>query len=302
MSRPGGAEITVRGQLSPAEIAAVLSLAEVVAAHDGVGPLSEQSVLHLRYGGDRLPAGSLLLWRDATLAGFAHYDDGEAGRTGELAVHPAHRQRGLGGALVRAVLAGAAGQPVLLWAHGDLPAAARLAASTGFTRARALWQMRRSLLLPLAEPDPPAGIGIRSFRAGQDDQEWLELNARAFAGHPEQGKWTREDLDRREREPWFDPAGFFLAERSGRLAGYHWTKVHPGQEPTGEVYVIGVDPTEQRTGLGRALTLTGLRYLRARGIPEVMLYVEESSPGAIHLYESLGFSRATTDVVYRHDP
>jgi mycothiol synthase len=29
-----------------------------------------------------------------------------------------------------------------------------------------------------------------------------------------------------------------------------------------------------------------------------MLYVEESNPAAIRLYESLGFSRAGTDVMY----
>jgi mycothiol synthase len=264
----------VRGRISPAEAQAVLRLAAAAAAADGVGPLSDQTVLHVRHGGDP-GARNLLLWRGGDLAGFAHLDapgDPVAARSGELVVHPAHRRQGLGRTLVQAATAQAGGRPVRLWAHGDLPAAAALAAGTGLTRARALWRMSRSLRVPLAEPRLPPGISV-------------------------------QDIDEREHEPWFDPAGFFLAERDGRMAGFHWTKIHPvgpgpARGPVGEVYVIGVDPAEQGSGLGRALTLVGLRYLRDRGLDEVMLYVEESNPAAIGLYESLGFARAGTDVMY----
>ncbi len=213
-------------------------------------------------------------------------------------------------------MAGAAPLPVRIWAHGDLPAAAGLAAATGFTRVRSLLQMRRSLAEPLPVPRLPDGVTLRSFVPGQDEDEWLALNAAAFADHPEQGGWTRGELEHREAQPWFDPAGFFLAVRDGRLAGFHWTKIHapagsdeaPGTgepadtgEPTGEVYVVGVHPAEQGTGLGRALTLAGLHYLRGREIPSVMLYVDGENTAAIRLYASLGFAHTSTDVMYQHD-
>jgi mycothiol synthase len=157
----------------------------------------------------------------------------------------------------------------------------------------------------LGEPRVPQGVVIRTFRVGSDEDAWIAINSRAFSHHPEQGGWTRADLELREREPWFDPDGFYLAERDGRLAGFHWTKVHAaagGQDAIGEVYVVGVDPDEQGTGLGRALTLIGLRHLRDSGLPEVMLYVDGENAPAIRLYESLGFTRWHTDVMYTRRP
>ncbi len=299
----------MQGRISEPQTAEVLGLVAAATDEDGVSPLSEHVLLHLRYGGDP-EARNLLLTEGGELAGYAHLDptDPVEGPSGELVVHPAHRGHGLGLALTRALLAEAGPRPLRLWAHGDLPAAAALATAAGFERVRALWTMRRPLQTPLGTPELAEGITVRTFRVGHDEDAWIAINRRAFAGHPEQGAWTRADLDLREQEPWFDPDGFFLAEREGRLAGFHWTKVHGshpgapahGHEAIGEVYVVGVDPAEQGTGLGRALTLIGLRYLRSRGLPEVMLYVDEANTAAIRLYESLGFTQWDTDVMFRH--
>ena len=282
----------------------MLRLADAAAAADGVGPLSEQVRLHLSYGG----AGDtrdLLLWRGPGLAGYSHLGapDPAGHRGGELVIHPAQRRHGLGLALARAAVTGAGPAPLRIWAHGDLPAAAALAAAAGFTRVRSLHQMRRSLREAVPEPRLPDGITLRTFVPGQDEDAWLALNAAAFATHPEQGGWARAELEHRQAQPWFDPAGFFIAVRAGHLAGFHWTKVHEpagGGERTGEVYVVGVDPSEQGTGLGRALTLAGLQYLRGREIPWVMLYVDGENTAAIRLYTSLGFAHTSTDVMYEH--
>jgi mycothiol synthase len=294
------------GRLTPAQIARVLDLAEAAAAADSVAPLSEHVLLHLRYdaarpSADPAPGRDLVLTADGEIAGYAYLDSPghpDLEVSGELVIDPRHRGQGLGLALVRELIARADGHRVRLWAHGDLPAAARLARAAGFERFRALWQMRRSLRDPLDPPRLPAGTTLRTFRPGQDEQQWLSLNARAFAKHPEQGAWTRHDLELREQEPWFDPAGFFIAERNGVMTGFHWTKVS-GPDCIGEVYVVGVDPGERGTGLGRALTLAGLGYLRDRGLAEAMLYVDEDNVPAIRMYESLGFTRWSTDAMYQ---
>jgi mycothiol synthase len=231
----------------------------------------------------------------------------------ELVVHPSFRRRGHGSTLLDRLLELAGPRPLSLWAHGDLPGSAELLAPRGLTRSRVLLQMRRDLagVDPAPRPTLPDGVHVEAFRPGRDEAAWLRVNARAFASHPEQGSWTAEDLQLREKEPWFDPAGFLLAWRGdpddgGVLLGSHWTKVHPagdvGDEPVGEVYVLGIDPDAQGMSLGRALTDLGLAHLRARGLGQVLLYVEEANTAAVRLYESRGFRRFAVDVSWRRDP
>jgi mycothiol synthase len=294
-------------ELTAAQIGEVLALVEAARLADGVAPLSEHGMLHLRY--DRAGGGrDFSVLAGGEIAGYAYLDPpsargdqrGEGELTGELVIRPDRRRHGLGRALTGALAVAADGHGLRLWAHGDLPAAAALARAAGFERFRALWQMRRSLGEPLDAPALPVGRVLRTFVPGQDEDEWLKLNGRAFAKHPEQGDWTRHDLELREREPWFDPAGFFIAERDGHMTGFHWTKVH--NPDLGEVYVVGVDPDEQGSGLGRALTVAGLRHLRDLGVTQAMLYVDEDNVAAIRMYEGLGFTRATVDAMYRRTP
>jgi mycothiol synthase len=270
-----------------------------------VRPVSEEAELRLQHGGH--PGGrDLLASVDGSLAGYARLDDGAA----ELVVHPSFRKQGVGTALLARLEELAASAPLSVWAHGDLPGSAQLASSRGYVRGRVLLQLRRDLAGVDPDPRPalPDDVTVRPFRPGRDEEAWLRVNARAFASHPEQGSWTREDLELREAEPWFDPAGFLLAWRGdpddgGVLLGSHWTKVHSagdvGDEPVGEVYVLGIDPDAQGLRLGTALTDLGLAYLRGRGLAQVLLYVEEANATAVRLYEGRGFRRFSVDVAWR---
>lgn len=248
-----------------------------------------------------LPGGGehLLALRDGGTVGYAHLDtagDQLGNKVAELVVHPGFRRQGIGARLVEAVAERAT--PLRIWSHLDHPGAARLASRFGFERVRALHRMGMDFGADeFAEPRLPDGVRLRTFVPGQDEEAMVAVNARAFSWHPEQGGLTVEDVRNTEQEAWFDPAGFFLAVDSGdKVLGFHWTKVHP--DSTGEVYVVGIDPDSQGGGLGKALTLAGLRHLRGLGLPKVMLYVESDNAAAIAVYTKLGFRLLDVGVQY----
>lgn len=287
-----------------ADIAVIRSMLERTTAVDGVSPLSEQARLHLASGGSE-KVRHLILRTPAGVAGYAQLQLGEdaAGATAELFVDPAVRGQGHGATLLAAVRAGAA-SAVRVWAHGDLPAAAALAARAGMTRVRVLHQLSRPMLGALPSPVLPEGVSLRSFRAS-DAGEWLRVNARAFAAHPEQGRWTQDDLQLRMQESWFSEDGFIIAVRESddAMLGFAWTKTDAtapgaGRTLTGELYVIGVDPDAQGTGLGRALVLAALAHLRTIKANSAKLYVDADNVPAMRLYASLGFGTVGTDVMW----
>ncbi|GAA1280877.1 mycothiol synthase [Saccharothrix xinjiangensis] len=261
-----------------------------------MAPVGEAVVLRLRpgaVGSAHLPAR-----RDGVLAGYLHLDllgDADGNQVAELAVHPDHRRRGVGSALLAAVAERA--PSVRVWAHGGLPAQEALAAKLGARKVRELLRMGRRLDADLPGPVLPPGVRLRAFEPGRDEEAVVRVNHLAFSWHPEQGAMGVEDLRAKQGEPWFDPAGFLLAvDADDRLLGFHWTKAHSAE--LGEVYVVGVDPGAQGGGLGKALTLAGLAHLRAAGLTEVMLYVESDNASALAVYTRLGFARWDSDTQY----
>ena len=257
----------------------VAALVATVEDRDGAPPLSEHALLQLgsaRPGLVHLVAGRL--------NGYAQLDD-EVAEIADLAdATPA----------LLAELERLVARPVV-WSHGKRSPVAAAASARGYAKQRVLWQLRRALS-DLPETPLPHGVRLRAFVPGRDEDAWLVVNAAAFAGHAEQGRWTRADIEAREHEPWFDPSGFLLAYRGDTLVGFHWTKVHP--TGIGEVYVLGIAPEAQGMHLGPALLTAGLAHLAERGAAEVMLYVDESSTTAMRMYQRYGFAHYDMDAQY----
>jgi mycothiol synthase len=280
-------------ELTEPEVNGVLQLVADAEAVDEVRTLNEAALLRLRR--PHPTTQHLLVSEGANLVAYAQLESGTEWSAGQLLVAPEHRGQGIGTLLLQRLLMESS-RSLRVWAMGDRPAAQALAKATGMTRQRELLIMERGLDEEFSEPAVPAGVEIRTFVPGQDEQEWLRVNAAAFAHHPEQALIDRTDLADRMAEPWFDPAGFFVATIDATMVGFHWTKQH--QDQLGEVYVLGVTPSAAGRGLGKALLLTGLRFLQQRGNTRVQLYVESDHRAAIELYLNYGFATVNRDVMY----
>ncbi|HSY14658.1 MAG TPA: mycothiol synthase [Jatrophihabitantaceae bacterium] len=301
-------EFAVSSSAALADPAPIRALISEVELRDGAPPLSDQATTHLQpvppaidtSPTDATPDVQHLLVGDprtGRLLGYAQLD----GDSLELAADAGTATAT--GAVIEALLDAAerARPGFHVWAHGQRSPIAPAAARRGYQRHRELYRLRRPAADVAAVP-PPDGITLRAFVPGQDEIGWLAVNAAAFATHAEQGRWTIDDLRAREAEPWFDPAGFLLAEMSGasataEIVGFHWTKIHP--DGNGEVYVLGVSPGVQGMGLGPALLAAGLQVLAGR---DVLLYVDGSNERARNLYRKSGFVDDEVDIQFTYHP
>lgn len=295
--------------------AAIDALLAAARGADGHAALGEAVMLDLQAPG---PDSEGFVARDGDPAGapraYAHVARSDTGVPGQwtigLAVHPDCRDGSPAAALLDAVadhVASHGGGRCTLWLVGPTASDDTAVRAGGFSPTRELVQMRVGL--PLGErPAWPPQTTVRPFEPGRDEEAWLAVNNRAFAGHAEQGDWTLDTLRRRMAEPWFDPSLFLLAFDQRGLAGFDWLKVHDpcddgegGGQPCGEIHVIGVDPARQGSGLGRALAVAGLDLVAERGITTGMLYVARDNDTAMALYRALGFEEHRIDRAYeRH--
>jgi mycothiol synthase len=295
--------------LTPALQEQVLSLIKAAQDFDNTPAIAEHVLLHLRHGGDKADS-HLVLQKDNQVIAYAHLDktDQVAGPSVELVIHPDHRHGGIGTELLKSAI-DLCGNKIRLWSHGDLPAARQLAQSNNFIKVRTVIQMSKDLtqISPIN-----CDYQIRSFLPDLDNQAWLTLNNQAFANHPEQGNWSEADLSIRVSEDWFDEKGFFVAQDQDKLIGFCWTKIHGGHshthetdsdhhdhDPIGEIYVTAVSEEYEGRSIGKALTITGLNYLKYQGLTSAMLYVDEENKKAVNLYKSLGFVESGKDVMYK---
>lgn len=221
------------------------------------------------------------------------------------AVHPGHRGRGLGHALLEWQLdvargwqreTGGAAMAVMASAPPSQDDARRLLAGAGFEPVRVFAELTRAL--PAAGALSPSkgipGITIERFSADRAEDVRLALNA-AFAEHwgarpMKAGPWQSLLASASFRPDW----SWVALEGPSEVAGFvlNSAEPHPDHGPIGWTDQLGVLPPWRGRGLGRALIVASLVAFEEAGLRMAGLGLDTQNPfGAPALYAALGYRR-----------
>ncbi|MEU2926845.1 GNAT family N-acetyltransferase [Streptomyces sp. NPDC007251] len=265
------------------------------ALHGHVTTGADRITSELTLPGVRPEHDTLLVHDDGgAVAGYGWVKE----RRARVHVHPGHRGRGLGGALLawteaRARQAGGdrLAQTV---ADADHTATALLRAG-GYSRMVTEWLLEIALPGEPEVPDPPAGIAVRPFRPG-DEQAAYRLTEDAFdewqprrKGYPE---WARLTVERTA----FLPAASPLAFAGDQLVGAVLSLDVPGHDE-GYVERVAVRRDQRDRGIARLLLREAFRTFHRLGRPACTLWTH-SGTGALPLYERLGMTVRRSSTVY----
>ncbi|MDH6455298.1 mycothiol synthase [Streptomyces sp. SAI-149] len=219
----------------------------------------------------------------------------------EVHVHPEQRGRGLGGSLLawaetRARQTGATRiVQTVPDSHTDAVALLR---SRAYEPMVTEWLLEFRMTEEPALPEPPAGITVRPFRAG-DEADTHQLVQDAFdewqqrrMGYEE---WARHTVER----PTFAPSTSTLAFAEGQLVG---AVISLNLPDTDEGYVeqVAVRRDHRNRGIARLLLLSAFRAHHQRGRRTCSLGTH-SDTGALNLYLRAGMTVRYSSTVFRKE-
>jgi mycothiol synthase len=222
-------------------------------------------------------------------------------KTGEIIidvyVHPEHRRRGIGQALLDLLESRAGGLApdlpetaaprLVLWAEAKYRWRAEALARRGFTKTREYYSMISDLRAASPAPGLPSGFELRTMRLGIDDRAVFEADNEAFAEHHLFEPYPYEEWHQRHLEgDDANPDLVLIGWDGDELAGYSLSIEAADGAVVGD---LAVRPAWRKRGLGRALLLHTFALLARRGNTVARLFVDAENPtGALRLYERAG--------------
>lgn len=209
-------------------------------------------------------------------------------------VHPEHRGRGVGPALLDRIEARAsellAGVPSPRFRHsinGRDRAAAAMVRTRGLGPVRHFWHMQVDLNGPIAPGPAPEGIAIREVQPPDDLGATHAVLEAAFAedwgDHPgPYDRWAEEEA----RSPSYDPTLWLLARDAREPVG---ALTASAGDDGGSVDWLAVVASHRGRGIGTALLRRSFATFAARGLRRVNVNVDAENPTrATAVYERVG--------------
>jgi mycothiol synthase len=216
--------------------------------------------------------------------------------SGWMHVHPDYRNNGVGSALYAEYMrqadeAGATQMSITPSREATL--LIEFIEKRGHKLERWFWEMQLPAEQEVEPAKMPAGFITHTFMHDQDEELLAHVRNATFAEHYGFVQRTVEDITYRTKQPDFFADGIFIAFDGDNVAGFCNTSRDQREwerrgETVGHIQLLGVMPEYRGRGLGRALLLEGVNYLR-QYVSLVELGVEGKNDTALALYESAGF-------------
>lgn len=228
-----------------------------------------------------------------------------------LGVLPKFRGNGIAKQLVKKALESLKQkgmQTAETWAQTDRKACTHIFESFGFKQVRATNMMSRSLTAILSNIEENREVNIREAKLSSNTEikliNWL--NNEVFKDHfnyrPKPIEETRYVL---LELPWFQNQTAFFALLQNRPVGFVVAGIDEGLNKEknvkyGWILYIGILKPYRRKGIGTSLMLHAMRLLKAYGMEDALLYVDDlNSTNAMKLYEKLGFKTLRKNIIYQ---
>ena len=187
-------------------------------------------------------------------------------------------------------LAHGAGKPIRTVAYDRDTWLASLLEEHGYTKQDAVEvYMQRNLEDPIGEPDLASGYQIRALDVDVDVIQRSGVQSDAFNDQPEPDDWSIENTKRFIF--WYEgreDLDLVAVSAIGEIASFAVFLVDP-ITLIGELDPVGTRASHRRRGLSKAVLLSGLKYLKLKGLESAVVRTGVDNESAIRLYQAVGF-------------
>jgi mycothiol synthase len=177
--------------------------------------------------------------------------------------------------------------------------------NSGFTSDRYFIIMGRSLSELIPESKLSEGFILRQSQGEPDAEAWVEMRNQSCIDH-----WNYHPSTVEEHVHWLGDPNYqseldlIAVAPDGTFVAFCLCYILPEENERNErkdgwIGSLGTRRGFRRRGLGRAMLLAGMQRLKAVGMETAKLGVDAQNPNqASKLYESVGFRKLYTNVVY----